>query len=436
MDLYIDPGTGSMLFAILVGIFGAVNYAVRTLFVKLNFFLSGGRKQAQGDQKYPLAVFSDDKRYWNVFEPLCKSFNKRGLDFVYLTASEDDPAFAAGLEHMKVEFLGEGNKAFARLNYLKAHVLLSTTPGLDVYQWKRSPEIDYYIHILHAAGEVLMYRMFGLDYYDMVLVGSNVFQPKDIRTLEALRGLPAKEIAVSGIPYMDEMYTRLQLEQTTKEKSSTPTVLLAPSWGSSAILARFGERIIQNLLDTGYNIIIRPHPQSFKSEASMIEALMKKYPSQERLEWNRDLDNFDCLMRADIMISDFSGVIFDFALVHNKPVIYTDTHIDVSPYDAWWVSEDLWTYSALKRIGRHLGECGNAQSLKALIDECLQSSSLKHGLDEVREEVWQKRGEGTLATVDIIINKLNELGVECKGSTDEDSIADPHGNAHNSLQEA
>lgn len=29
MKLYIDPGTGSMLFAILIGIIGALNFALR-----------------------------------------------------------------------------------------------------------------------------------------------------------------------------------------------------------------------------------------------------------------------------------------------------------------------------------------------------------------------------------------------------------------------
>lgn len=43
MELYIDPGTGSMLFAILIGIVGAVNFAFRSAWVKIKFLLSGGK---------------------------------------------------------------------------------------------------------------------------------------------------------------------------------------------------------------------------------------------------------------------------------------------------------------------------------------------------------------------------------------------------------
>ena len=38
---YIDPGTGSMLFTILVGVLGAGLYAAREAVVKLRFFFSG-----------------------------------------------------------------------------------------------------------------------------------------------------------------------------------------------------------------------------------------------------------------------------------------------------------------------------------------------------------------------------------------------------------
>ena len=43
LELYIDPGTGSMLFAILIGIVGALNYVARTVLVKIRFILSGGK---------------------------------------------------------------------------------------------------------------------------------------------------------------------------------------------------------------------------------------------------------------------------------------------------------------------------------------------------------------------------------------------------------
>ena len=404
MLLYIDPGTGSMLFTILIGVIGAGIYSLRMLWIKIRFLLSGGKVETS-DIEIPFVIFSDDKRYWNVFEPICREMNKRGKDIVYYTASEDDPALKNEYKHVKAEFIGKDNKAYTKLNFLNAKIVLSSTPGLDVYQWKRSKGVKYYIHMLHAASEVIMYRMFGLDYYDAVLLSGD-YQKEDIRSLENLRNLPAKDLAKVGIPYMDEMVKRLNNSIPLKEHPRT--VLLAPTWGTSGIFSVYGEKIIDALLKTGYQVIVRPHPQSFVSERDMIEGLMKKYPDSNKLEWNRDNDNFEVLRRSDILISDFSGVIFDFALVYDKPIIYTDPNFDLSVYDAWWLEKPLWTLSALPRLGKELTK-KSLGNMKELIDECIEDSQYKEGRQSVKRETWEHFGLGAERTVDYILKKYEEL---------------------------
>lgn len=402
--LYIDPGTGSMLFTILIGVIGAGIYSLRMLFIKLRFRLSGGKVE-ESHKKIPFVIFSDDKRYWNVFEPICREMDRRGTDIVYLTASEDDPALQNTYPHVKAEFVGKDNKAFAKLNFLNAAVVVSTTPGLEVYQWKRSRDVQYYVHIPHAASEITLYRMFGIDYYDAILL-SGEYQARDIRQLEQLRQLPPKELVKIGIPYMDEMAARLEREGPAPEHPRT--VLLAPSWGQSAIFSVYGGRILDVLLKTGYHVIVRPHPQSFKSETEMMDKLMQQYPDSDQLEWNRDTDNFDVLRRSDILISDFSGVIFDFTLIYDKPVIYTDPQFDVSLYDAWWMKTPLWTTTALPRLGCQLTE-ENMDNLKEVIDTCLSDPQYAEGRRQVKAETWEHPGEGAVRAVDYLMSKYEEL---------------------------
>ena len=412
MFLYIDPGTGSMLFAILLGVIGTLSYLLKNWIVKLRFLLSGGKKVETNTDRIPFVIFSDDKRYWTVFEPICRECDRRGIDIVYLTASPNDPVLNNSYKHIKGEFIGENNRAFAKMNFLNAVVVLSTTPGLDVYQWKRSKNVQSYIHIPHAASDITLYHMFGLDYYDVVML-SGEYQVKDIRLLEKMRGLPQKELIKVGIPYMDEMAARLQ-NATPQEKLYECTVLLAPSWGESAIFQKYGGKIVDVLLNTGYHIIIRPHPQSFVSESDLIEKMMKKYPESNQIEWNRDNDNFDVLNRADILISDFSGVIFDFSLVYDKPVIYADTEFDASPYDAWWLEKPCWTFTALPRIGEKQTE-DNLTLLKEMIDVCLKNPKYAKRRKEVREETWEYQGEGTKRTVEFLIQKYRELTMAKEG---------------------
>ena len=405
MRLYIDPGTGSMLFAILIGIIGALSYLLKGWIIKLRFVTSGGKKTVTDTEKIPFVIFSDDKRYWSVFEPVCRELDKRGVDVVYMSASDDDPALTNPYQHIKGEFIGKGNKAFSKLNFLNAVILLSTTPGLDVYQWKRSKDVDFYVHMLHASNTVTGYRMFGIDYYDAILLSGD-YQINDVRALEQKRNLPAKELVKIGVPYMDEMVRRLQADSTVFPHDTT--VLLAPSWGESAILKKFGGKIIRVLLESGYHVIVRPHPQSFTSEKDLIDSLMNEFPVSEQLEWNRDNDNFNVLKRSDILISDFSGVIFDFSLVYDKPVIYADTEFDKSPYDSWWLDTPLWNFTALPRIGEKL-TLDNFDSLKEIINNCLTDQKYADGRKEARSETWAYPGEAATRAADYLINKYQML---------------------------
>jgi len=401
--LYIDPGTGSMLFAILIGIVTSLVFLWKSFLLKIKFLLHGGRVE-ESQKRVPYAIFSDSKRYWNVFKPICDEFERRGVQLEYLTASPDDPALSAEYKHVNCRFIGENNKAFARMNMLDAGILLSTTPGLEVYQWKRSANVDWYVHIFHAVDEGTGYRMFGMDYYNAVLL-TGAFQEKYIRKLEELRNLPAKELVVAGSTYMDALKEKLDAKTGTKEGK---TVLLAPSWGESSILTKYGADILRALVATGYNIVVRPHPQSLTSEKAVLEPLWKEFPDSEHFHWNYDNDNFEVLWNADIMITDFSGIIFDYALVFGKPIVYADTSFDPAPYDAAWIEEPLWRFEVLKELGAPLKK-EDFPLMRELIDNLLQQKQGHEARQRVRDEAWQCMGESAKLTVDYMIQKYQEL---------------------------
>ena len=407
--LYIDPGTGSMLFSIIIGITGVLVFALRTLWIKLKFVFSGGRSKNTATDVIPICIFSEGKRYWSVFRPICDEFEKRQKDITYLTASPDDPALTADYKYVHAEFIGEGNKAISKMNLIKATLVISTTPSLDVFQWKRSKSASYYIHLPHMPNDITTYKMFGLDFYDSVLL-SGQYQIDEIRKLEELRSLPAKDLKLVGIPYLDKMKERLDNTPAKSDKKD-PVVLLAPSWGNNGILTAYGASFIDNLIKTGYKIIIRPHPQSFTSEKELMDSLMAKYPESEKLSWNRDPDNFDVLNEADILISDFSGVVFDFSLVFNKPIIYTEPSNDWSQYDCSWIEEPLWTYTILPKIGRLLSR-ENFENIGTLINDCLtgsEAADLAKGRDLAREQTWCNIGQGAQKVTDYIVAKYDEI---------------------------
>ena len=65
--LYIDPGTGGMLFTVIFGLFGVVIFAFRTLIMKMKFRTSGNKDTSINNRKIPIVIFAESKRYFGTF---------------------------------------------------------------------------------------------------------------------------------------------------------------------------------------------------------------------------------------------------------------------------------------------------------------------------------------------------------------------------------
>jgi hypothetical protein len=393
-----------MLFSILIGAAATLYFLARALIIKAKVAFSGGRAAVNAGVSYPYIIYSEGKQYWNVFKPVLDEFEKREETLLYLTSQGDDPVFTGEYHFIKSEFIGDGNKAFARLNFLSAEVVLMTTPGLDVYQLKRAKTVKHYVHVLHAPSDATMYRMFGIDYFDSILLTGD-YQARDIRILEQLRNLPEKQLITVGCTYLD-VYAE-KIKQLPGEVEHPFTVLVSPSWGASGLLARYGTKLLDPLVNTGWRIIIRPHPQSKKSEAQMLESLTEKYKNTANVLWDYERENIYSLAKADIMISDFSGIIFDYIFLFDKPVMYVKQGIDLRPYDADDLGdnagEELWQFKTLREIGIELKE-EDFGAIGTIITRASDSAELKEALHKAKETAWQYQGEAGKRIVDFMIS--------------------------------
>lgn len=407
--LYIDPGTGSMLFSILIGAAATLFFLGKAAVLKLKLFFSGKKNKEgiQNDASYkPYVIYCEGKQYWNVFKPVTDEFEKRNITLTYYTSAKDDPAFDQNYKFVKCEYIGDGNTAFAKLNLLSAGVVLMTTPGLNVYQLKRSKNVKHYAHVLHAASDATMYRLFGIDFFDSILLTGD-YQKKDIRFLEKQRGLTEKELVTVGCTYLDILAEKLR--KLEKEANHVFTILVSPSWGASSLLSKYGEKVLTPLMETGWRIIVRPHPQSKKSEPQILESLEQKYKDCKNIEWDYNRDNIISMNKADIMISDFSGIIYDYTFLCDKPVMYVNSELDLRPYDSYDLpnnGKDIWQFSVLKNIGIELKE-EHFSDIKNVIQNASDNSELKEKRHEAKKEAWMFEGKAGINIADFMINKEN-----------------------------
>lgn len=403
--LYIDPGTGSMLFSVLIGAAATLFFLARALILKLKVLISGKKDGIQLDSSFKkFVIYNEGKQYWNTFMPVVQEFENRGIELTYYTSAKDDPVFETSWKHVKAEFIGEGNSAFAKLNMLSAGFVLMTTPGLQVYQLKRSKNVKHYSHVLHMPNDATTYRLFGLDFFDSVLLSGD-YQAADLRTLEEMRGINRKDLITVGCPYLD-VYKK-NIEEIPDEENHPFTVLVSPSWGDVGILKKYGEKLLDPLSRTGWRIIVRPHPQSKKSEPEMLERLEERYKDNNNIIWDYERQNIFSLKKADIMISDFSGIIFDYTFLCDKPVMYVAGNMDLRPYDAYDLNKKLWQYEVLEKFGTELNE-GQFENIKEVIQSMSDSKELAEQRRIAKETAWMHQGNAGKNIADYMIKTMDD----------------------------
>ena len=403
--LYIDPGTGSAIFSITIGIAASVYFLARGIFLKLGIALF--RKKQDIVFQYKYVIYAEDKRYWLFFETVLDELERREIEVYYFTTSEDDPVFSSNYKYIKGKYIGKGNKAYAFLNFLSAEFVLTTTPHLDVFQWKRSKNVKHYSNMIHAPGGALMYRLFSFDYFDSVLV-PNEKEILELRMIERTRGTPEKQFVIVGNTFFDKCMEKInQIKNDDSQHDKNFTVLVSPSWGKSALLSSFGEKLLDPLSKTGWHIIIRPHPQSLIVEKKIIDTLIEKYKDCSNFEWDYNHENIYSLSRSDVMISDFSGIIFDYVFLFNKPVIINNQDLNINLFDAQDLQQEPYYLQSLKKIGLQF-DSTVVENIKDIILNLSQDSQMQNIREEIKQNMWQHQGESGKLVVNFMIRTVSE----------------------------
>ena len=407
---YLDPGSGNALIYLVLSFFGAIIFSLKGLFYKIV-----GKKdlledeQALKENQHNIVIFSEGKMYWNTFRPIVEVLIKKNVVFSYYTMDIYDPCLTIDAPNMNNCYIGNGNRAFAKISQLQADVVLSTTPniGTEGYPIARSNSIKELIHVFHAFDDLAFYHYGSLDHYDSVmLVGE--FEKAIIRKLENLRGLPPKKFYEAGLPYLDLLEEKKSALPKIEKTSDAATILVAPSWGVKGCLYQYGSKFISNLAEAGFNVIIRPHPQSLKVEKNLIEQIKSELSTFQNISWDLEINGLPSMQRADILISDTSAVRIDFLFLFQKPIITLEMPLEnITGFEMDDLGES-WTEEALKKLGCNVGK-DNIENLPAIVTEILSTKTSEEIAAFRAKNVYNYRHSG-----EIIADYLIEEGHKLK----------------------
>ena len=402
---YLDPGSGSMLVAGLVGLLSSLLFFLKGLYHKRLRGILGtfGKRIEDATPRHRLVFYSEGRQYWSTFRPLIDELVRRNESCLYLTSDEHDPGLLYSSELANTKFIGTGTKAYAQLAVLEADVCAMTTPGIDVLQIRRSKGVRHYTYLIHAPTDVGTYKQYSFDYFDSVFV-SGEHQIRSLRKLEELRRTPRKQLCKVGCLYYDEMLRQLREYDLASASGNQTTVLVAPTWGQNGLLKRVGTHILKPLLDRKWKIILRPHPQSYISEADMLDRIRQEVKSCSNLVWDDDSDATLSMATADVLMSDLSGIVFDFAFLFEKPVITLKYDMNKLGQEAADLPWDLWELTAVEAVGARI-DVSYVDKLPDVIESELVKNDRRQTIRHLREEsvvnfgVAAKDGVGELLRI-------------------------------------
>jgi CDP-glycerol glycerophosphotransferase (TagB/SpsB family) len=150
---------------------------------------------------------------------------------------------------------------------------------------------------------------------------------------ERFRAQGITQVKVVGTPKMDPLFDgSLNKKEILCELGAEPerkTILYAPTWGEISSAPLLTETISE--LGGAYNVIVKLHQNS-------LPEWKKPYQNLENIYFHQDPDITPCMYAADVLISDGSSVIFEYASL-NRPMVLFDYNLD--KYDHNGV-EYLW----------------------------------------------------------------------------------------------
>ena len=270
-------------------------------------------------------IYSEGGGYWTYFEAVVNALiDEYSESIIYVTSSEDDLILNAPPAGIKPFYIGAGTNRTIFFATLDVDVLITTMPDLQTFHIKRSSYHVKYVYLHHSMVSThMVYRPAAFDHFDAILcVGPH--HVEETKARECKMSLPPKDLVEHGYGRLDIILNESQRGPSSRKSNESKCVLVAPTWGQSALLEKHGCEVIRYLLDAGLRVIVRPHPRTISMRPEVLTKIVKKFEAYQQFELDEDANGRKSFYTADVMVSDWSGAALEFSFGLERPIIFID----------------------------------------------------------------------------------------------------------------
>ncbi len=352
-----------------------------------------------------IVFYSEKNGFYKYFQDVIETIQRR-TDIIihYISSDPEDEIFSLESDSFHTYYIEE--KLMILMMRMDADIVMMTTPDLQKYYIKRSMVRDdvEYVYIDHGMGSInLMLRKGALDAFDTVFCSNDtVYQ--EIRAQEKVYSLKEKTLIKYGYAMIDNMIRAYSGQPSII--NNPPVILIAPSWQEENIMDTCIDAILKNLLPMCYQVIVRPHPQYVRHFTEKLEALQRKYGDFSNFCLQTDFSSNQTVFNADILVTDWSGIAYEYSFTTLKPCLFINTPMKVMNPDYKDIDVEPFDISIRNKIGIEveLDEISKVPSAveRLLNEECFSPSSIS----VLREESLYNLGTAASVGADYMIKRL------------------------------
>jgi len=270
-----------------------------------------------------ITFYSDRSIYYQYFEEYINYIlDNSDYSISYVTSDPDDLIFS--LNNPKIKTFYSRTLLSFITSGTDAKALIYTMPDLNTYYIKRSKlsHVEH-IYLFHAMmSSHMAYNKGAFDNYDTIFCIGD-YHNKEIRKTEEIYKLKTKKLINAGYPYLECLHNK------KTDVIDNNTILIAPSWHKGNIFETCIRDLVSNLLNENYKIIVRPHPELLKRNPKVIFNVGDYFKNSQNFKLETDLDSNFNIQKSAILITDWSGISFEYAFANERPVIFINTEMKV-----------------------------------------------------------------------------------------------------------
>lgn len=214
------------------------------------------------------------------------------------------------------------NNFFSKLalNTLKSNLIITSTPGLGTGYIKKSNNCQHYYYIFHSlVSTQLIYKEGSFKFFDTIVCPCK-YHKLELEKEEIENNFPKKNLFSGGYPFFDFV------KQNEKSSVKKNTILIAPTWNPkyNDLYNEYYSSLVSKLINNKYEVIFKPHPEYKKRFSKNLFNFENKFISHQNFKIDYS-NSFDSLNEVEFLITDWSGIAFEYAYLTKRPLIFYET---------------------------------------------------------------------------------------------------------------